>query len=71
MSGYNGHRSWAAWNVCLWMHNDEDLYRLMRECMRRARTRQAAARRFLELCPERTADGAAYTLTSVREAMRD
>ena len=26
MKEYNGHRSWNAWNVCLWLHNDPDWY---------------------------------------------
>lgn len=31
MSAYNGHRSWNAWNVSLWLNNDEGLYREARE----------------------------------------
>jgi hypothetical protein len=31
---YNGHRSWNAWNVSLWLNNDEGLYNLMVEAIR-------------------------------------
>ena len=26
MKEYNGHRSWNAWNVALWLSNEYDLY---------------------------------------------
>lgn len=26
MKEYNGHRSWNAWNVSLWINNDKSLY---------------------------------------------
>jgi hypothetical protein len=32
---YNGHRSWNAWNVALWVANDEAPYRLTKECLSR------------------------------------
>lgn len=30
---YNGHESWNAWNVALWIGNDEPLYRLAMHCL--------------------------------------
>lgn len=66
---YNGHPSYAAWNVSLWIGNDESLYQLARECIRRNRTRDQAAREMLAYLPERTPDGVPYTLTNVRRAM--
>lgn len=40
---YNGHRSWNAWNVSLWIANEEPLYRAALECIKTAR--QSNARR--------------------------
>lgn len=34
---YNGHRSWNAWNVSLWIGNDESIYRLAVDCLNRAK----------------------------------
>lgn len=67
--GYQGHKSRAAWNVALWIGNDEGLYRPALACMRRARTKDKAARELLECLPEKTPDGYPYTLSSVRAAL--
>lgn len=72
MTEYNGHRSWNAWNVSLWICNEEPLYRLACECVDTSRTLQIAAKRFLAvtgLLNERTPDGAVYNITCVREAL--
>lgn len=68
---YNGHRSWNAWNVSLWINNDESLYRLAQDYARRYGV-AAGARRLFEDClrGESTPDGAVYNLTCIREAMR-
>jgi len=85
MTTYNGHRNWNHWNVSLWLNNDEGLYRLAKECIMRSRgwrgfdrngpsPRERAARWFVERLEARdiirTPDGAPYTVTSVRAAMR-
>ena len=70
MSKYQGHRSWNAWNVSLWIGNDEGLYRFALDCIRRRKTLGAAAREMMrDLEGTKTPDGAPYTLTSVREAL--
>lgn len=67
---YNGHKNWAYWNVALWISNDEGLYNLVREHIRRARNRDEAARRIVddlrECGMEKTPDGARYSVSAVR-----
>lgn len=71
MAKYNGHRSWNAWNVSLWINNDEGLYRRAVELARQYGIASGARRFARELCGESTPDGAKYNPTCVREAMRD
>ena len=72
---YNGHRSWNAWNVSLWIGNDERLYWAAMDCLRAARDKGAkvtiAAKLFLDLVGEgsKTPDGATYNFKCVREAL--
>lgn len=76
MKPYNGHRSWNAWNVALWIGNDEGMYWLAMECLRIAgednmdRAIRKAARIFRgEVGADKTPDGARYTQLSVRLAL--
>ncbi len=71
MAEYQGHRSWNSWNVSLWIANEEYLYRQALECLRVYKTIPRAARRMLELLPDKTPDGANYNLTCVKEALSD
>lgn len=68
---YNGHPSWAAWNVSLWMWNDEGLYHCALECLRRHRCIESAVTAFLGNVGTRTPDGAKYSRRSVRLALQD
>ena len=74
MATYNGHRNWNYWNVSLWIANDESLYRLAQECIHRTDTLDAAASYMMSeltiLCNSVTPDGARYTKSSVRAALR-
>lgn len=69
----NGHKNWNHWNVSLWINNDEGLYKLARECARRAPNRAAAAQAMLDYLDEcgtdKTPDGAPYSVSSIRAAM--
>jgi hypothetical protein len=73
MAKYNGHRSWNAWNVSLWIGNDEGLYRLALDCIKSRKTRGAAARMFLAEMGDgaTTPDGGKYNLTCVLAALKD
>jgi hypothetical protein len=70
---YQGHKSWSYWNVSLWIGNDEDLYNLARACIREAKTKDEAARNFVELLHSigktKTPDGAKYSVSAVRAAL--
>lgn len=81
MATYNGHRSWNAWNVSLWIGNDEGLYNLALDCLREAERRKrvqrdpkrkarVAAEIMLQSLPTHTPDGAKYNVTCVKEALK-
>lgn len=75
MGSYNGHKNWNHWNVSLWIGNDEGLYNTAREYVRRCRTKDDAATSMLEALHDagvtHTPDGAPYSFSSIRAAMRD
>jgi hypothetical protein len=74
MAEYNGHPSWTTWNINLWVGNEEGLYNLARDCIRQARNREEAAAVMLETLREcgltETPDGAKYSKSNLRHAMR-
>lgn len=75
MPAYQGHKNWNHWNVSLWIGNDEGLYQMAKDYIRRCRTRDEAALAFLDALHElkitHTPDGAPYTKTSIRAALVD
>ncbi len=71
---YNGHRSYNAWNVSLWIGNDEGLYRLALDCLKRTNrngrgNRQAALDFIAYVGTEKTPDGAPWGFQNVRSAL--
>jgi len=68
---YNGHKNWNHWNVSLWIGNDEGLYELAKAAIRHTRTREMAAEYMLSALPTHTPDGAPYSKTSIRAALRE
>ena len=71
MPKYNGHKNYNAWNVALWLSNDEGLYRLACDCIRRSNNRLEAISKLMDYLPEKTPDGVKYTKTNVRLALVD
>lgn len=70
--GYNGHKDWNHWNVALWLFNDEGLYRMMVTHSRLIiQSRSEAAQAILDNTPEKTPDGAPFTLESIAAAIED
>lgn len=68
---FNGHESWTAWNVSLWINNDEWLYRQAQELARAHGIEKGAKIMAARLHGERTPDGARYSHNTVRLAMRE
>ena len=71
MAKFNGHRSWNAWNISLWINNDYGLYTWARDLAQQYGTTKAAHIMARELGGQRTPDGGKYNLTCIREAISD
>ena len=70
MTKFNGHRSWNAWNVSLWINNDEGLYHEACDLAKTYGIGVATNIMFRQLQGTKTPDGAKYNKTSIREAMK-
>jgi len=74
MSKYNGHKNYNAWNVNLWLNNDEGMYRMMVQLCRRYNRPEAAKAmmNYLEDCGiVKTPDGVKYSVSNIQLAMRE
>lgn len=69
MTKFNGHKNWNHWNVSLWIGNDEGLYRMALTAIRRNSNRAQAASDMLCDLPDKTPDGAPYSLSAIRAAL--
>lgn len=74
MKEFNGFRSWNAWNVSLWLNNDEGLYRVMLDCLEVAAGNKRKAARFVlntlrDWGLTQTPDGGRYNVTAIMGAM--
>lgn len=68
---YNGHESYAAWNVALWIANDESLYDLVTRIVKTSRNKDWAVAKLLVALPPRTPDGVRYSARTLKLAIRD
>lgn len=60
----------ATWNVSLWINNDEGLYRLAKQAIRRTANRAEAVEYLYDILGnEKTPDGYRYTKTGLRAAL--
>lgn len=74
---YNGHPSYNAWNVSLWINNDEGLYNMVRDRLLFGRNRRyskldvakSIVAELEEVGVTKTPDGVRYTATNVMRAM--
>jgi len=71
MKSYNGHRSWNAWNVSLWLNNDENTYNTCTQLVKQYGSAKAARILSSLLDGEKTPDGAAYNRLSIYNAIKD
>lgn len=68
---YQGHRSYNAWNVSLYLFNEYALYKRMVAIVRSSRTLDRAADRiYEELKGGKTPDGVPWTRTNIRLALQ-
>lgn len=73
---YNGHKNWNHWNVALWIGNDYGLYSMAKNCIKDCSGhRDAAAWQIFYTLKNagtrKTPDGAPYSFTTIRAAIRD
>ena len=67
---YQGYRSWNAYNVSLWMNNDERIYKFALECLRSTLSIRYAVNKFMARYGyTKTPDGAVYNTRTVRESL--
>jgi hypothetical protein len=69
MAQYNGHRSWNAWNVSLWINNDYGLYSYAVDLVNQYGRKKAANIMADDLEGQTTPDGAKYNRTCIFEAL--
>ena len=72
MNEYNGHRSWNAWNIALWIGNTESIYRCAVDVCLADRKLYQAVNKFMSVYGgTRTPDGAIYNRLSVKLALEE
>lgn len=69
MATFNGHRNYNAWNVSLWIMNDEGLYGMALDAIKHCGDKDRAAAMLADELPEETPDGVPFSKTTIREAL--
>lgn len=69
MKNYNGFRSWNAWNVSLWINNDEYTYKFALELVKQYNL-SLATKKFRRNF-DKTPDGAKYNRLSVFNTLKE
>lgn len=73
MAEYQGHKNRTHWNVALWLFNDEGLYILVKNEVKRSDTLDIAAYNILFILNEsgtkNTPDGYRYSISAIRAAL--
>lgn len=67
---YNGHKNYNAWNISLWINNDEPMYRWAKQLISTYGNKDSAASIMADaLAGQKTPDGVPYTRTNIRAAL--
>lgn len=73
MKSYNGHRSYNAWNISLWINNEEWIYNLIHEY--KLKFPRSYKRKVFEQLKytygDTTPDGIKWTFLNVKEAIEE
>ena len=71
MAKFNGYTSWNAWNVSLWINNDETLYRVAYDTVKTYGYNRGL-RILVEMFEgDKTPDGAVFNRTGIKQAIQD
>jgi hypothetical protein len=71
MKPYNGHRSWNAWNIQLWLTSDYETYCYCRDLVQLYGLNNAVNRLTKETAGRSTPDGAKFNRLSIKLALQD
>ena len=69
MKEYNGHRSWNAWNVALWLSNEYNLYQEIVDRVKKNGLTKAVNMMYRDIGGYKTPDGATYNKLSIKLAI--